>query len=60
MDNSRFCVVVVDGEAQDMGDFDTPSIRYDGLSWEESVQLARLSFEQGFEIVIWKLDDGNK
>ena len=59
MDQERFTVSVVDGEAADIGDFDTPSIRYDDLSWEESVQLARLSFNQGFEIVVWKID-GNE
>lgn len=56
MDGEKFTVVVVDGEAADLGDFSTPSVRYDNLSWSESVQLARLSFKQGFEIVIWKLD----
>ena len=59
MDQERFTVIVVDGEAADIGDFDTPSIRDDDLSWEESVQLARLSFNQGFEIVVWKID-GNE
>ena len=59
MDQERFTVIVVDGEAADIGDFDTPSIRYDDLSWEESVQLARLSFNQGFEIVVCKID-GNE
>lgn len=54
--DDRFTVIVVDGEAIDMGDFGTSSIRYDNLSWEESVQLARLSFNQGFEIVLWKVD----
>lgn len=56
MDKERFTIIVVDGEAADIGDFSTDSIRYDNLTWEESVQLARLSFKQGFEIVIWKLD----
>lgn len=50
-----FTVIVIDGEATDLCDIDTPSIRYDGLTWDESVQLARLSFVQGFEIVIWKM-----
>lgn len=54
--DERFTLIVVDGEAADIGDFYTPSIRYDGLTWDESVQLARLSFTQGFEIVIWKVD----
>lgn len=51
-------VICVDGEAADLGDFSTPSLRYDNLSWNEAVDLARLSFAQGFEIVIWNLDDG--
>lgn len=53
-DKNRFVVIVVDGEAVDIGDFDTPSIRYDNLTWEQSVELAMLSFPQGFELVIWK------
>lgn len=56
MDKERFTVIVVDGEAADIGGFSTDSIRYDNLTWEESVQLARLSFTQGFEIVLWKVD----
>ena len=54
--DDRFTVIVVDGEAVDLGNFDTPSVRYDNLSWNESVELARLSFKQGFEIVVWKVD----
>lgn len=54
--DDRFTVIVVDGEAADLGNFDTDSIRYDNLTWDESVQLARLSFTQGFEIVLWKVD----
>lgn len=53
--NELFTVIVIDGEATDLCDIDTSSIRYDGLTWDESVQLARLSFVQGFEIVIWKM-----
>lgn len=54
--DDRFTVIVVDGESADLGNFDTDSIRYDNLTWDESVQLARLSFTQGFEIVLWKVD----
>lgn len=57
LDGFRFTVIVVDGEVVDMGDLSTSSIRYDGLTWEESAELARLSFAQGFEIVVWKMDD---
>ena len=54
--DDRFTVIVVDGESADLGNFDTDSIRYDNLTWDEIVQLARLSFTQGFEIVLWKVD----
>lgn len=56
-ENERYTVIAVDGEAADIGDFSTPSLRYDNLSWEDSVTLARLSFSQGFEVVLWKIDD---
>lgn len=51
-----FTVIVVDGDFAEATDYlsGTSSIRYDGLSWADSVELARLSFMQGFEIVIWK------
>lgn len=55
--NERFTVICADGDAADLGDFSTPSLRYDGLSWEDSVTLAKLSFTQGFEVIIWKLDN---
>lgn len=57
-ENERYTVIAVDGEAADLGDFSTPSLRYDNLSWEDSVTLAKLSFTQGFEVIIWKIDDG--
>lgn len=56
-ENERYTVIAVDGEAADLGDFSTPSLRYDNLSWEDSVTLAKLSFSQGFEVVLWKIDD---
>lgn len=58
-ENERFTLIAVDGEAADLGDFSTPSLRYDNLSWEDSVTLARLSFAQGFEVVLWKIEKGN-
>lgn len=54
--SGRFVVIVVDGSAADIADVYTDSIRYEGLSWEDSVTLAKLSFSQGFEIVIWRLE----
>lgn len=52
----RFTVIPIDGGPEDIDDIITPSIRYDGLSWAESVELARLSFLQGYTVVIWKED----
>lgn len=56
--NDRFTLIAVDGEAADLCDFSTPSLRYDNLTWEDSVTLATLSFSQGFEVILWKVDDG--
>lgn len=50
----RFTVIVVDGAAIDAADVCTDSIKYSDLTWEDSVALARLSFMQGFEIIVWK------
>lgn len=52
----RFVVIPVDGEACELDDMYTQSLRYDGLTWEESATLARLSFQQGFTIIIWQED----
>lgn len=52
----RFTVIPVDGGPEDIDNLCTPSIRYDGLTWSESVELARLSFSQGYTVVIWKED----
>lgn len=57
MGQEHFTVIVVDGEACEIGDYDTQSVRYDGLTWDESVQLAQLSFGQGFEVIVWKIDE---
>ena len=54
-----FTVIAVDGPAADLSDVGTDSLRYDGLSWEEAVELARLSFMQGFEIVLWREREEN-
>ena len=50
-----FTVIPVDGEAVNVGDFETESLRYDGLTWDEAVELCRLSFLQGFEVIVWKI-----
>lgn len=52
----RFVVIPIDGGPEDIDNICAPSIRYDGLSWDESVELARLSFLQGYTVVIWRED----
>ena len=54
----KFTVIAVDGDAAGILEPFTDSLRYDGLSWSESVELCRLSFMQGFQCVIWKQEQG--
>ena len=56
----RFTVIVVDGAAIDAADACTDSIKYSDLTWEDSVALARLSFTQGFELIIWKQSEDDQ
>ena len=56
--NERFTIMVIDGDAIDLADPETPVIRYDGLSWDDAVYLCRLSFNQGYELVLWRMDGG--
>lgn len=53
-----FTVVVIDGEASEMCEPYTNLLRYDGLTWADSVELVRLSFAQGFQAVIWRQEGG--
>lgn len=55
-EKTRFTVIPIDGGPEDIDNICTPSIRYNGLTWAESVELARLSFSQGYTVVIWKED----
>ena len=43
-----------------MDDPTSPALIYNRLTWEEAVELARLSFRQGFRVVIWQTDSGNE
>lgn len=49
-----FTLIVVDGSFLDVTDIGTDSVRFNGLTWEESVELARLSFRNGHEVVLWR------
>lgn len=51
--NGHYTVIVVDGCYMDVCKTGTDSIRLDGLTWEEVTEVARLSFAQDYEIVLW-------
>ena len=52
-----FNVLVVSGSFLDVSNVETDALRYEGLSFGEAVELCRLSFSQGFQCVIWRVDD---
>lgn len=52
--DDRFDLLVLDGDVSDVNDPTTSALRYNNLSWEQSVQLAGLSFREGYVVVIWK------
>ena len=56
----RFVVIPVDGEPGSLADPCTQSLRYNGLTWEESVELARLSFLQGYAVIVWQVEGGSE
>lgn len=54
-----FTVLVVDGDVVDYADVGTQALRYDGLSWTDSIELVRLSFMQGYTVCIWRQEGGD-
>lgn len=52
-----FTVVVIDGHYSTEDQLGQDSLVYEGLQWKEAVELIKLGFMQGFEAVIWKMDD---
>lgn len=53
----RFCLLVCDGDVLEISDPYAPYLRYDVGSWQEAVEIFRLSFKQGFSVCIWPNDD---
>lgn len=51
-----YSVTVINGNYLDAADIETETLHYDGLSFDEAVELCRLSFSQGYECVIWRGD----
>ena len=57
LEEMRFSAVIIDGHYSTEDQYGQDSLTYEGLSWEEASELIRLGFKQGFEAVIWRLED---
>lgn len=53
----RYCLLVCDGDICEVSDPSAPYLRYDCDSWDEAVEIMRLSFKQGFSVCVWPMDD---
>lgn len=59
MMSDLYTVIAIDGGVVEwVEDITIPSIKYSDLSWDEAVELCRLSFKNGFQCVLWRQDDG--
>lgn len=60
MDDNLYSLYIINGDVFDWADDPyTPSLMFRGLSWEKAVELAHLSFAEGYEVVIWRADKGD-
>lgn len=59
-EDQLFTVISVNGSFLDAADPGTDSLRFDNLTWEEAVELAKLSFSQGFELVLWRMPEADE
>jgi hypothetical protein len=52
-----FSLFIIDGDPVQWADDPTvPYLKYQGLTWSKAVELCRLSFNEGYTAIIWKLD----
>lgn len=51
--------MAIDGPFLDVLNLDTPHLHFRDLTWEEATQIMHLSFEQGFECAVWRLEGTN-
>lgn len=59
MATDQFCVTAIDGDAVDFGaDAMMPWLRFNNLSWDEVAEVARFCFREGYQLIAWKLDNG--
>lgn len=62
MNEKRFSLYIIDGDwTQWIEDLlGVQSLKYENVSWNEATELARLSFKEGYKLVIWQMDDGEE
>jgi hypothetical protein len=54
---SCFTVVVIGGNWLDACEPGTDCLRYDGLTWDEACNIIKLSFDQKYQVALWRQDD---
>ena len=54
---NKYRVLVFEGDIDALTDVYSPALSFDGISWDEAVQLCRLSFTQGYGAVIWQHEE---
>lgn len=60
-DGQKYELVIVDGDFRDfIYDLGQPYLHYSELTWTNAVELCRLSFEQGFQCIIWRPDQAGE
>ena len=61
MSDELFSLFIIDGDPVEWANDPTcPYLKYQDLSWEKAVELCRLSFDEGYTAIIWRLDDEDK
>ena len=55
-----YTLFLIDGAFVDAMDPGTSVVRFDGLAWDEALNLARMGLEQGYDIVLRQNEEGSK
>ena len=59
MKDELYSLFIIDGDPVAWADDPTcPYLKYQAISWEKAVELCRLSFDEGYTAIIWRLDSG--
>lgn len=59
MNDEDYVVIAVDGDFREFMEADTDFLKFEGLSWEEVISISKLSFRQGYQVVIWPTNGEN-